>query len=131
MVKKRYWLSIVIWAAIILILCGMPPQDVDKMKFIDIPYQDKIVHFGLYFILAVLIMAVLTLNTHLKQSKWAYVITILSCLFYGWLIEVMQRNFFPGRSYELMDIVADTAGAVVGVLLYKSISGLVKSWFKK
>lgn len=131
MVKKRYWLSIVIWATVILILCGMPPQDVDKVKFFDFPFLDKIVHFGLYFVLALLIMAVLTLNSHLKHSKWTYTITIVVCLLYGWLIEVLQRAFFSGRSYELMDVVADTAGAVLGVLLYKQISKLVKSWFKK
>lgn len=126
MIKKRYWISIAVWASIILVLCGMPPQDVDKIKFIDIPYLDKLVHFGLYFVLALLIMAILTLNSKLKKSRWANLITILSCLLYGWLIEVMQRAFFPGRSYELMDVVADTAGAVVGVLLYRTIRRLVK-----
>ncbi len=126
MIKKRYWVSVAVWASIILVLCGMPPQDVDKIKFIDIPYLDKIVHFGLYFVLALLIMAILTLNSKLKHSSWSYVITIFSCLFYGWLIELMQRSFFPGRSYEMLDVVADTAGAVVGVLLYKTIRRLVK-----
>lgn len=126
MIKKRYWISIAVWASIILVLCGMPPQDVDKIKFIDIPYLDKLVHFGLYFVLALLIMAILTLNSKLKKSRWANLITIFSCLLYGWLIEVMQRAFFPGRSYELMDVVADTAGAVVGVLLYRTIRQLVK-----
>jgi len=126
MIKKRYWISIAVWASIILVLCGMPPQDVDKIKFIDIPYLDKLVHFGLYFVLALLIMAILTLNSKLKYSRWANLITIFSCLLYGWLIEVMQRAFFPGRSYELMDVVADTAGAVVGVLLYRTIRRLVK-----
>jgi VanZ family protein len=126
MIKKRYWVSVAVWASIILVLCGMPPQDVDKIKFIDIPYLDKLVHFGLYFVLALLIMAILTLNSKLKYSRWANLITIFSCLLYGWLIEVMQRVFFPGRSYELMDVVADTAGAVVGVLLYRTIRRLVK-----
>jgi VanZ family protein len=126
MVKKRYWFLVPAWAIIILILCGMPPKDVDEIKMFDFPFQDKIVHFGLYFVLAELIMAVLMLNTRLRQLRWAsYAIAILSCLLYGWLIEVMQQNFFPGRSYELMDVVADTAGAVLGVLLYSPISQLI------
>ncbi len=104
----------------------MPPKDVDKMKLFDFPFQDKIVHFGLYFVLGVLIMAVLTLNTRLKESKMAsYAITILICLLYGWLIEILQQNFFPGRSYELMDVASDTAGAVLGVLLYGPFSRLI------
>lgn len=130
MVKKRYWLSIVVWAAIILILCGMPPQDVDKVKFFDFPFQDKVVHFALYFVLAMLVMAVLTLNSYLKNSKWTYTITIAICLLYGWLIEILQRAFFPGRSFEWMDVAADTAGAVVGVLLYKRVSRYLKGRIK-
>jgi len=130
MVKKSYWLLVTVWAAIILVLCGMPPQDVDKVKFFDLPYMDKIVHFALYFVLAMLVMAVLTLNSHLKTSRWTYIITITICLLYGWLIEVLQRAFFPGRSFEWLDVVADTAGAVVGVLLYKKVSRWVKGRFK-
>lgn len=108
----------------------MPPQDVDKIKFIDLPYLDKVVHFALYFVLAMLVMAVLTLNSYLKNSKWTYTITIAICLLYGWLIEILQRAFFPGRSFEWMDVVADTAGAVVGVLLYRRVSRWVKGRFK-
>ncbi|TCN72110.1 VanZ family protein [Acetobacteroides hydrogenigenes] len=130
MVKKSYWLLVTVWAAIILVLCGMPPQDVDKVKFFDLPYMDKIVHFALYFVLAMLVMAVLTLNSHLKTSRWTYIITITICLLYGWLIEVLQRAFFAGRSFEWLDVVADTAGAVVGVLLYKKVSRWVKGRFK-
>jgi len=130
MVKKSYWLLVTVWAAIILVLCGMPPQDVDKVKFFDLPYMDKIVHFALYFVLAMLVMAVLTLNSHLKTSRWTYIITITICLLYGWLIEVLQRAFFPGRSFEWLDVVADTAGAVVGVLLYKKVSRWVKGGVK-
>ena len=130
MVKKSYWLLVTVWAAVILVLCGMPPQDVDKVKFFDLPYMDKIVHFALYFVLAMLVMAVLTLNSHLKTSRWTYIITITICLLYGWLIEVLQRAFFPGRSFEWLDVVADTAGAVVGVLLYKKVSRWVKGRFK-
>jgi len=130
MVKKRYWVSVVLWAAIILILCGMPPQDVEKIKLFEIPYQDKIVHFMLYFVLALLVMALLTLNSTLRKTRWTYLLTILICLLYGWIIEVFQRTFFPGRSFEWMDVVADTAGAVIGVLLYRSISSFVKKRWK-
>jgi VanZ family protein len=108
----------------------MPPQDVEKIKLFEIPYQDKIVHFMLYFVLALLVMALLTLNSTLRKTRWTYLLTILICLLYGWIIEVFQRTFFPGRSFEWMDVVADTAGAVIGVLLYRSISSFVKKRWK-
>lgn len=129
MVKARYWISI-IWAIVILILCGMPPKDVEAIKFVDIPYLDKIAHFALYLVFGLLVMAVLTLHKRLKASNWIYVIAILICILYGWLIEVLQRAIFPGRSYELMDLVADTAGAVIGVLLYGWVSRKLKRWLK-
>lgn len=123
---KKYWFSVTLWAVVILVLCGMPPQDVDKVKFIDIPNMDKIVHAGLYFVLALLLMAITTLNSFLKRTGLAYVVTIACCLLYGWLIEVFQREFFPGRSFEWLDVVADTTGGILGVLLYKYIRRIFK-----
>lgn len=119
--KYRYWIAI-LWAIIILVLCGMPPQDVDKVKFIDFPHIDKVVHFCLYFVMGVLVVAVLSLNGTLKKSKWLLLVSISICFIYGWIIEIFQQVLFTGRSYEVMDIVADTAGAIVGVLLYRPIS---------
>ena len=52
---KTHWKSI-IWAIVILILCGIPGDDIDKVRFIDIPHLDKFVHGVLYFVFTLLLI---------------------------------------------------------------------------
>ena len=42
-----------LWAAVIFVLCVMPQEDIPDPGF-QIPYMDKIVHFGMYFIASLL-----------------------------------------------------------------------------
>lgn len=129
MVKGRY-LLLVVWAIIILVLCGMPPKDVDKIAFINFPYIDKVAHILLYVGFGLSVMAVVNLNKRLKGTFLSYVLAIAICAFYGWIIEILQLEVFPGRSYELMDVVADTTGAIVGVLAYNWVSTIFVKIFK-
>lgn len=128
MVKSRY-LLLAVWAVIILVLCGLPPQDVEKMKLFNFPQLDKFVHMALYLGFGLFVMAVLTLHKRLRGTKTIYLIAIAICALYGWIIELLQRYLFVGRSYELLDLLADIIGAVLGVLLYNWLSGRFKRMF--
>lgn len=122
--KFRIWL-VFTWLIVILVLCGMPSQDVDAISFFKFPHVDKVTHFGLYFILGLLFMGALNFIPRLKGRVIIYFISIFFCFLYGWLIEILQREFFVGRSYDWSDIWADTAGAIVGVLLFPTIRKFV------
>jgi len=109
---KNYKFSI-LWAVIMLIGCTMKvdlPHDEDQMKF-HIPHADKIVHFGIFFILAALIgleKKFVSLSDKIK-------IVIISTL-YGIMIEIIQY-FIPWRGFDYYDMLADFCGAVVGAML--------------
>lgn len=112
---KKYKFSI-IWAVVMMIGCTikieLPQDDGDSFKF-KIPHFDKILHFGIYMILSALICVekrFLKLNDKIK-------ILIFSAL-YGIVIEIIQY-FEPWRSFELADILADTLGALAGILISK------------
>lgn len=115
---KYNWPSI-LWAAFILVICLMPHQHVPR---VTIPHFDKLVHFALYLILAVLtwygwtrqnFFAALRANTAIK--------IILLLAIYGMTIEVLQGTLTPDRSFDLWDELANNAGAVAGTLAMRQL----------
>jgi VanZ family protein len=109
---KAYKFSI-LWAVIMFIGCTMKvelPVDDNPEKF-HIPHADKIVHFGIFCILAALIgieKKFVNLSDKIK-------IVIISTL-YGIMIEIIQY-FIPWRGFDYYDMLADFCGAVVGAML--------------
>lgn len=103
-----------------LIGCTMKvdlPHDEDPMKF-HIPHADKIVHFGIFCILSTLIC----LEKKLLLTPDKIKILIISTL-YGVMIEIIQ-DFIPWRGFDYFDMVADFAGALLGVFIYKLFTGI-------
>ena len=75
-----------------------------------IPGIDKLVHFAVYGLLA-------TLVCRIGPGWRAAAFAILVASTYGALDE-WHQSFVPGRSSEVMDWVADTSGAMLGVFAY-------------
>jgi VanZ family protein len=91
-----------------------PGNALPKTKLITIPFFDKIVHIVLFAILSWL-----ALNAFGSSRKlWNTKIVGAICL-YGILIEFVQLYFIPFRSFEIVDIVADTIGALLGLLILR------------
>jgi VanZ family protein len=111
---KKYHLSI-IWAVIMLLATTM--KSGDEMPEIDIPYMDKIVHFGIFGVLGFLIT---------YEKRRADILTLGLCALYGAIIEVIQL-FLPWRSFEWADMLADTLGALAGILVAKYLIGFAKN----
>ena len=114
----------VIWLAIIFILCLVPPQDLPGKSLWQIPHFDKLIHFGMYFILAVLLVRPLkTINLPV------WIATLVISAFVGGLIEILQYAVTSMRSANWGDFGADVAGAGAGLLIYAwLVSG--RSWGK-
>lgn len=43
---------------------------------------------------------------------------VFSALLYGFIIEIVQYSWISNRSFEIIDLVCDLAGSVMGVLLW-------------
>jgi VanZ family protein len=88
-----------------------------KMDIPEIEGLDKIVHFLMYaalsFALSRDFYVQKTSFSSVKMVMWAVVLPIL----YGGLIEVLQENFFPPRSGDWYDWLADSLGVIVSFLL--------------
>jgi VanZ family protein len=117
---KYNWPSI-LWAAFILVLCMMPGRHIPHVR---IPNFDKVVHFSLYLIFAIL--------TYWGWQKQNYLIAlhaqttikvIVLLSLYGYTIELMQGWLTTDRSYDIYDALANVCGAIVGALIASQIVG--------
>ncbi len=113
-----------LWALIILILCGIPGRDIPHISFLEMLSFDKFVHAGIFFTLILLTIRGLLLQTtfvKLKQNaKWA---ALIICIIYGGILEILQGFLFVGRSADVFDFLADSFGSTLGLLMY--------SWIEK
>jgi VanZ family protein len=103
-----------LWALLIFILCAMPSSLVPSGTR-AIPHADKLVHFGLFFVMGLLSCGETRARTRL--GWWSSLaLSVILCTIYGGLIEILQENYFQ-RGGEWHDLLADIAGATVGALL--------------
>ena len=101
------WPSI-LWAIFILVLSTVPGPSLPQQKLL--PHLDKVVHFIFY-----LILVILSFNGW-KDSKNGIIIICL-VLSYGVGIELIQHFFIEKRFFDIYDVVANTAGVLVGLKL--------------
>ncbi len=99
------------WVFFIFILCTWPIHTFPDTYW-SFPYRDKIIHFGLFFLLSILILSSNTYKSG-RKSVCLYIITILLSLIYGGLLEIMQHYFFH-RKGDLEDLAADLLGSIAG-----------------
>ena len=113
---KRYGFTIgfICWILIITILSLSSFEDIDT-EGINIPHLDKLIHFFFYFVAAILGILLIRERTkgQFKLSR-AIIITALSVIIYGIIIEVIQDTYTENRSGELYDVLANSLGAFFG-----------------
>ena len=85
---------------------------------IQISYQDKIYHIIAYFTLALTWMLSYPVSRQKKMIK--YVIAF-GCVFYGIIIEVLQTTLTTYRTASLLDILANSVGVFIALLIFNSI----------
>jgi len=112
---KSYWAAL-LWAAFILLLCGLPGKDLPNIDFWEINIEDKLAHVFVFAILGVLIIAGAASPKHIRLSKRTIFISIAIGIFYGALTELLQGWLFPSRFSSLSDFIADGLGAILGTV---------------
>lgn len=119
-IKNIYIASV--WGIIILVLSTISGKELNKLPRIPIPHFDKIVHFGLYFILSLLLASGFKqMKNEFISKKYIYLSSIISIL-YGLLMELIQKFLCTDRSIDIYDLVANFSGILIGLILYPLIS---------
>lgn len=118
------WLRItlsLIYLSLIAFLSLLPPND-----FPDIPLftgADKIVHACLY--LGLVWLACWSMHAEFKHI-WYYLI-ILFAISWGAIMELFQLLMHMGRSFDLYDIIVNSIGSLIGVLIYIVMAQMKKN----
>ncbi len=139
------WLLVILWMLLIFYLSHQPVEksnslskDITKViietvekiapnKEFNLSRLNHIVRKNAHF-LAYLVLGVLLLHG-LKKNKIignkAILIAISISVIFAISDEVHQL-FVPGRGGQIKDVIIDSAGALVGIIIYKGLYGLKK-----
>lgn len=111
MILIQFWKPI-LWLAIIAKLSLMAGNKLPSVPVVL--HMDKLVHAGMYFVLAFLLSRPV-LRTGIKRP---YLWIVVFCLVTGLLIEILQKYYAYHRSGSLLDELANITGAILGILFF-------------
>ncbi len=110
------WLPVAAWAGVIWRLLTLPSEETPDITFL--PFSDKLGHCGLYFIWGLLVCWAVEKSFHRLSRLGIGAVTVLAGGLYGAASEIYQSSI--GREADALDLLADTAGALIGQYLYFS-----------
>lgn len=106
-------------------LFTLPGASLPTINWLKIPYLDKYIHTGIFFILCFTAAIAWKVFNRGKINLLIAIGIVLFFISYGIGIEFYQENYVEGRAFELLDIVADTFGCMI-FLCWMVIEGLLK-----
>ena len=86
---------------------------------IGLPQTDKIEHAFAYCVLA-LSWFIFASKKQKKTKKLIFI--VFGCIFYGIILEVLQATITLHRTAEFFDMLANTVGVLIGLLIFNRIS---------
>jgi VanZ family protein len=135
------WLIVVIWMLLIFNLSSQPAQNSDKLSIgvtekvvetvenvtpkteLNLDSLNHIVrknaHFFIYLALAIWVQIALSKNRIIGYKRLLLVIGI--CVLYASSDEYHQL-FVAGRGAQVKDVFIDSAGAIVGIVVYRIVN---------
>src|SRR4051812_19885358 len=90
----------------------------NSLPRVNIPGLDKAVHFTFYTVLTLLMFYGWKKQEVFPALHRRLLVRILVCaIAYGLLIEVMQETLTDSRHFEVLDVLANSLGAIAGSLI--------------
>ena len=115
MKKAKAFIPALIWAVILFVLST--GNSVQAPRIITWLEPDKLGHAGAYFIFTGLILyGFYRIGSWSNKQLW---IAVLISSTFGLAMEVIQYTFFPGRYFEVFDIIANIIGALICIITSK------------
>ena len=97
------------YTILIVVLSLSPiPRAIPNFKFFE---MDKLIHLTMYFIL------ILLWGINLISYKFSLIKILFLTIFFGLIIETLQYLLPFGRYFDLGDIIANSVGAIIGIII--------------
>lgn len=127
--ELRFWhlLPALIWFVFMGVLFFLPGDDVPSSGWYGLPHFDKLVHFGLFFVL-VSLFCIPVLRSSIPAKNQFLIIVSFIILSIGWglIVELIQDHFISGRTYDLRDWIADSAGVIFAAVMLKPVGRIFR-----
>ncbi len=121
--SKRFTPAIAWFIFTVVLLC-LPGSTIPKYPWLAVIHADKFVHITLFFILCFLFARPLRSGYSIDQRKKWFLVILFGAIAYGTIMEFVQKYWIPNRSFELLDIAADSTGSLLAYLYS------IKKWLK-
>lgn len=119
------WFLAAAWAGGIWRLLTLPAEEAPDVSFI--PFGDKLGHIVLYCVWGILVCWAVERSFRGLSRLGVGFISVVAAILYGIVSEVYQAGI--GRDADVLDVLADTVGAIAAQYLY--FSPKVKAFFAR
>ena len=139
--RKLPWMPVILWMLVILYLSSQSADQSNQLSMgvtvriyeavnILLPELEvdafnhmvrKYAHFFAYMILGILSVNALYLNG-IKDRKAILYSFIISFLYA--ISDEIHQIFVPGRAGQVMDVLIDSSGGIIGIAIYASVYSL-------
>jgi VanZ family protein len=123
-----YWLPVLALCAAIFVQSAFPSPDLG----LSFPHKDKVLHMAAYGLLAALFYRACRLTWPGRLSPMLLLVSsVLFSTCYG-LSDEFHQAFVAARQADVLDAIADCAGAILGARGYMTVTGQGRPiWFSK
>lgn len=90
----------------------------------------KVIHASVYFVLAFFIMTFLNVIFDHKKYLLTIILAFIICVLFASSDEIHQ-TFVNGRTGQILDVIIDSAGAIVGIFFYSTYHIVYKAGLKQ
>lgn len=103
------------WTIFLIVGTLLPKEVISKSSMFGIPHMDKVSHLFAYAILVFLWS--IALNEKTSKIKAAR-ISFYAAIGLGVLLEILQWQLNFGRHFEILDIIANIIGSIIGLIAF-------------
>lgn len=103
---------------ITVVICYLSLKNLNNFQLSSVSHIDKLFHAIAYFFLC--IFWLLSFSEFKASNSLKYTIAVC-CIIFGIIIEILQSTLTTYRTASLLDLLANTVGVVVAIIVFKSI----------
>jgi VanZ family protein len=103
------WLPVVAWAALIFVLSAQPDLSTGLGSW-DLVLR-KLAHLAEYAVLGALLLRAVGMRVPALLAGVAYAVS-----------DEIHQTFVPGRQGSVLDVLIDSAGVVIGILVLERVA---------
>lgn len=98
-------------------------------QLINAPMR-KVMHASVYLVLAFLTIVFLNVLMNNKHYWIAFILTLIICVGFA-ISDEYHQTFVSGRTGQPLDVIIDSAGAMIGISIYTTYYIVYENGYKK